>query len=94
LNPSALDPTPHTLTPSTFSLQVAGVRATRDPVERTKKYCFDTELVSEAEIKEIEKEVKAEVSAAVEAAKASSGLRVWVVKGRGCKRVRGWHNSV
>jgi len=35
--------------------EVAGVRATRDPVERTKRYCLETELITEAEIKEIEK---------------------------------------
>jgi len=51
--------------------EVSQVRAARDPVDRAKRYCIDTELVTEAEIKEIDKEVKAEVAAAVEAAKAA-----------------------
>ena len=57
--------------------QVAGVRATRDPVERTKRYCFETGLVSEAEVKEIEKAVKAEVSEAVEYAKVNRAACEW-----------------
>ena len=51
--------------------EVSDVRATRDPVERCKRYCLETELISAAEIKEIEKAVKAEVTAAVDAAKAA-----------------------
>jgi len=51
--------------------EVAGVRATRDPVERTKRYLLDTGFATAAEIKEIDAAVKAEVNAAVEAAKAT-----------------------
>ena len=50
---------------------MAGVRATRDPLERLKRYCLETELVAPAELKEIEVEAKREVLAAVEAAKAA-----------------------
>jgi len=50
--------------------EVAGVRATRDPVERIKRYILETELGTAAEIKQIEADVKKEVNEAVEAAKA------------------------
>jgi len=51
--------------------EVAGVRKTRDPVERAKRYLLDLELATAAEIKAIEAEVRAEVEAAVEGAKAA-----------------------
>ena len=51
--------------------EVAGVRKTRDPVERAKRYLTDLELATAAEIKAIEAEVRAEVEAAVEGAKAA-----------------------
>jgi pyruvate dehydrogenase E1 component alpha subunit len=50
--------------------EVAGVRAARDPVERTKRYLLDTELATQVEIKEIDARVKKEVGEAVETAKA------------------------
>merc|ERR1719171_926230 len=52
--------------------EVAGVRKTRDPVERAKRYLLDTELATAAELKAIEAEVREEVNAAVEGAKAAS----------------------
>ena len=51
--------------------EVAGVRKTRDPVERAKRYLTDLELATAAEIKAIEAELRAEVEAAVEGAKAA-----------------------
>jgi len=52
--------------------EVAGVRKTRDPVERAKRYLLDLELADAAEIKAIEAEVRQEVEAAVEGAKAAA----------------------
>jgi len=52
--------------------EVAGVRKTRDPVERAKKYLLELELMEAAEIKAVETEVRKEVEAAVEAAKAAA----------------------
>ena len=52
--------------------EVAGVRKTRDPVERAKRYLLDLELLSAAEIKTVEAEVRKEVEDAVEAAKAAA----------------------
>ena len=51
--------------------EVAGVRKTRDPVERAKRYLEEFELATAAEIKEIEAGVRKEVDAAVEGAKAA-----------------------
>jgi len=51
--------------------EVAGVRKTRDPVERAKRYLTELDLATAAEIKAIEAEVRKEVDEAVEAAKAS-----------------------
>jgi pyruvate dehydrogenase E1 component alpha subunit len=50
--------------------EVAGVRKTRDPVERAKRYLTELELATPAEIKAIETEVRKEVDEAVEGAKA------------------------
>merc|ERR1719476_814204 len=50
--------------------EVAGGRATRDPVERVKRYILETELGTAAEIKQIEADVRKQVNEAVEAAKA------------------------
>ena len=51
--------------------EVAGVRKTRDPVERVKRYLEEFELATAAEIKEIERAVRREIDEAVEAAKAA-----------------------
>merc|ERR1719482_575137 len=50
--------------------EVAGVRKTRDPVERAKRYLQELELATAAEIKAVESEVRKEVDEAVEGAKA------------------------
>merc|ERR1719488_39857 len=50
--------------------EVAGVRKTRDPVERAKRYLLELELATAAEVKAVEAEVRAEVEAAVEGAKS------------------------
>merc|ERR1719440_2375164 len=50
--------------------EVAGVRKTRDPVERAKRYLLELELATAAEIKAIEADVRKEVDEAVEGAKA------------------------
>ena len=50
--------------------EVAGVRKTRDPVERAKRYLEELGLATTAEIKAVEAEVRAEVEEAVEGAKA------------------------
>merc|ERR1719399_718996 len=50
--------------------EVAGVRATRDPVERVKRYILETGLGTAAEIKQIETDIKKEVSAALEASRS------------------------
>merc|ERR1719399_1042268 len=50
--------------------EVAGVRATRDPVERVKRYILETGLGTAAEIKQIETDIKKEVNEAVETVKA------------------------
>lgn len=52
--------------------EVAGVRKTRDPDERAKRYLLELELLSAAEVKAVEAEVRAEVEDAVEAAKAAA----------------------
>ena len=52
--------------------EVAGVRKTRDPVERAKRYLLDLELATAAELKAIESSVRAEVEEAVEGAKAGA----------------------
>jgi len=50
--------------------EVAGVRKTRDPIERAKRYLLELDLATPAEIKAIEAEVRKEVDAAVEGAKS------------------------
>jgi len=52
--------------------EVAGVRKTRDPVERAKRYLLDLEFATAAELKEIEATCRAEVEAAVEGAKVAA----------------------
>jgi len=52
--------------------EVAGVRKTRDPVERAKRYLLDLEFADAAELKEIEAGVRVEVEEAVEGAKAAA----------------------
>ena len=52
--------------------EVSGVRKTRDPVERVKRYLLDLELATESELKAIEAECRKEVEAAVEGAKAAA----------------------
>jgi len=51
--------------------EVAGVRKTRDPIERAKRYLLELDLATPAEIKAIEAEVRKEVDAAVEGAKSA-----------------------
>merc|ERR1719201_2125578 len=52
--------------------EVAGVRKTRDPVERAKRYLLELELATAAEVKAVEAEVRKEVDEAVEGAKAAA----------------------
>jgi len=52
--------------------EVAGVRKTRDPVERAKRYLTELNLADAAEIKAVEAEVRKEVEEAVEGAKAAA----------------------
>jgi len=52
--------------------EVAGVRKTRDPVERAKRYLLELELSTAAELKEIEQKVREEVEDAVNYAKAAA----------------------
>jgi len=52
--------------------EVAGVRKTRDPVERAKRYLLELELADAAELKAIEASVRVEVDTAVEGAKAAA----------------------
>ena len=52
--------------------EVSGVRKTRDPIERVKRYLLELELATESELKAIEAECRKEVEAAVEGAKAAA----------------------
>jgi pyruvate dehydrogenase E1 component alpha subunit len=51
--------------------EVAGVRKTRDPIERAKRYLLELELATAAELKDIETAARVEVDEAVEKAKAA-----------------------
>lgn len=51
--------------------EVTGVRKTRDPIERAKRYLLELELADNTEIKAIEVAARAEVDEAVEFAKAA-----------------------
>jgi pyruvate dehydrogenase E1 component alpha subunit len=52
--------------------EVAGVRKTRDPIERAKRYLLELELATAAELKDIETAARVEVDEAVEKAKAGA----------------------
>ena len=52
--------------------EVAGVRKTRDPIERAKRYLLELELADAAELKAIEQEVREEVEDAVHFAKEAA----------------------
>lgn len=54
------------------SLQVSGIRSTRDPVDLVKSWLVGLELATEAEVKAVEQKVRKEVEAAVAKAKAAS----------------------